>query len=65
MSSLIETTTNLGVYNERAKFINTDGSLDIKKILIKFQQFMKHEYSEKRESFLEEDRRLLIFLMKS
>ena len=59
MSSLIETSTDLGFYNERAKFINTNGDLDIKKILIKFQEFMKHEYSEKREAFLEADGRLL------
>lgn len=59
MSSLIETSTNLSFYNERGKFIKEDGSLDIKKVLIKFQEFMKHEYSEKREAFLEEDGRLL------
>ncbi|MDR3593996.1 AAA family ATPase [Clostridium sp.] len=59
MSSLIETTTNLGDYNERAKFIKDDGNLDVKKMLIKFQEFMKHEYSDKRESFLEADGRLL------
>ena len=59
MSSLIETTTNLDFYNERAKFINADGSLNIKKILIKFQEFMKHESSKKREAFLEEDGRLI------
>jgi Predicted AAA-ATPase. len=59
MSSLIETASNLGFYNERQKFINTNGDLDIKKILIKFQAFMKHEYSEKRENFLEADGRLV------
>jgi hypothetical protein len=59
MSSLIETSTNLSFNNEKANFIKTDGSLDIKKVLLKFQQFMKHEYSEKREAFLEEDGRLL------
>ena len=46
-------------FNYRAKFINEDGSLDIKKLLIKFSEFMKHEYSEKREAFLEADGRLL------
>ena len=59
MSSLIETTTNVGFYNEKSKFINSDGSLNIEKILIKFQDFMKHEYSEKREDFLEDDGRLI------
>ena len=51
MSSLIETKTNLGNYNERSKFVKTNGDLDIKKILIKFQEFMKHEYFEKEKLF--------------
>ncbi|MVX66540.1 AAA family ATPase [Clostridium chromiireducens] len=59
MSSLIETASNLGFYNERAKFINANGDLNIKKILIKFKEFMKHEYSERREAFLEDDGRLV------
>jgi len=59
MSSLIETSTNIGSYNERSAYIKEDGNLDIKKILIKFSEFMKHEYSEKREAFLEADGRLL------
>lgn len=46
-------------YNYKSKFIKEDGSLDVKKVLIKFQEFMKHEYSRKRESFLEADGRLL------
>jgi hypothetical protein len=46
-------------YNYRSKFIKEDGSLDIRKILIKFSEFMKHEYSEKRKAFLEADGRLL------
>ncbi|AJA47864.1 putative AAA-ATPase [Clostridium pasteurianum DSM 525 = ATCC 6013] len=59
MSSLIETSTNLSFYNQRSEFIKKDGSLDISKVLLKFQNFMKHEYSDKREGFLEEDGRLL------
>jgi hypothetical protein len=46
-------------YNYRDKFINADGSLDVRKILIKFQEFMKHEYSKNREAFLENDARLV------
>jgi hypothetical protein len=46
-------------YNYKSNFIEEDGSLNVRKILIKFQDFMKHEYSEKREAFLEEDGRLL------
>ncbi len=59
MSSLIETSTNIGSYNQRSCYIKEDGNLDVKKILIKFSEFMKHEYSEKREAFLEADGRLL------
>ncbi|MDP4143005.1 MAG: AAA family ATPase, partial [Bacillota bacterium] len=59
MSSLIETSVSIGSYNQRSNYINEDGSLDIRKILIKFSEFMKHEYSEKRKAFLEADGRLL------
>ena len=59
LSSLIETSTEVGAYNQSAKFIKTNGDLDIEKILIKFQEFLKHEYSEKREEFLEADGRLV------
>lgn len=59
MTSKIQTSMNYDNYNEKANFIKTDGSLDVKKIPIKFQKFMKHEYSEKRKDFLEEDGRLL------
>ncbi|MEG2290735.1 MAG: AAA family ATPase [Clostridium sp.] len=59
MSSLIETSISTGSYNERSAYINEDGNLDIRKILVKFSEFMKHEYSEKREAFLEADGRLL------
>ncbi|WP_039655881.1 AAA family ATPase [Clostridium tyrobutyricum] len=59
MSSLIETSTDVSFYNEKSNFINKDGNLDIKKVFIKFQEFMRHEYSEKRKSFLEADGRLL------
>ncbi|MDP4179312.1 MAG: AAA family ATPase [Bacillota bacterium] len=45
-------------YNYKAHFIE-DGMLNVKKVLLKFQEFMKHEYSQKREAFLEEDGRLL------
>lgn len=46
-------------YNNRSQFIKGDGSLDIKQVLVRFQDFMKHEYSNKRKTFLEEDGRLL------
>ena len=59
MSSIIETSTNIGSYNQKNDYIKDSGSLDIRKILIKFSEFMKHEYSEKREAFLEADGRIL------
>lgn len=51
--------STMSEYNYKANFIKSDSSLNIEKILVKFQEFMKHEYSEKREAFLEEDGRLL------
>ncbi|WP_411680051.1 AAA family ATPase [Clostridium thailandense] len=59
MSSIMETSTKVSEYNEKSKFIGEDGTLDVRKILIKFSEFMKHEYSGKRETFLEADGRLL------
>lgn len=58
MSSLIETSTNIGFYNQRIGYIKEDNILHVKKILIKFLEFMKHEYSDKSEAFLEADGRL-------
>ena len=51
--------TVMSQYNYKSKFIKEDGSFDVTKILMKFQEFMKHEYSEKRLAFLEVDGRLL------
>jgi hypothetical protein len=51
--------SDMSQYNYKANFINENGNLNVKKILIKFQEFIKHEYSEKREAFLESDGRLL------
>jgi hypothetical protein len=51
--------SSMSHYNYKANFINEDGMLNIEKVLYKFQEFMKHEFSEKREAFLEEDGRLI------
>ena len=59
MTSIIETSISVGSYNDMPAYVKEDESLDIRKILIKFTEFMKHEYSEKREAFLEADGRLL------
>jgi len=46
-------------YNYKSNFIKSNGDLNIEKVLEKFKEFMKHEYSEKREAFLEDDGRLI------
>ena len=46
-------------YNFRENFINIDGSLDVQKILLKFQQFMKEQYSDIDSTFIEREGRLL------
>ncbi|MGL5616476.1 MAG: hypothetical protein ACRDD2_09675 [Sarcina sp.] len=46
-------------YNFKEKFLTDDNGLDMKKILLKFQQFMKENYSEKDKDFLETHGRLL------
>ncbi|WP_461205069.1 AAA-like domain-containing protein [Clostridium sp. DL1XJH146] len=51
--------STMGDYNFKSFFINEDGTLNVEKILIKFQEFMKHERSEKRQTFLEADGRLV------
>ena len=40
-------------YNFKSNFITKDNGLDMKNILLKFQQFMKEKYSSKDKSFLE------------
>ncbi|EJP6471761.1 AAA family ATPase [Clostridium botulinum] len=57
--SKIETSSDFYNYNSKENFIDSNGDLDIKKVLLKFQEFMKHKYSQKREAFLEEDGRLV------
>ena len=59
ISSKIQTTVDFKSSNDYVNYVNEEGNLNVEKILIKFQDFMKHEYSEKREEFLEADGRLL------
>ena len=59
LSSKIEVSNNvLEKYNFKSDFIEGNG-LNIEKILLRFQQFMKDQYSEKEEKFLEREGRLL------
>lgn len=46
-------------YNFKKNFITMDNGLDIRKVLLKFQQFMKENYSDQDVEFLETHGRLL------
>lgn len=46
-------------YNFKEQFVKKDGELDIEKILRRFQQFMKEQYSHKDSEFIEHHGRLL------
>ena len=59
-SSLLENNDTMKKYNFKSDFICGNG-LNIEKILIRFHQFMKEEYSSKNESFLETYGRMLLF----
>ena len=50
--------SNMAQYNFRDNFIEND-RLNVEKILLKFQQFMKEQYSSKDEKFIEREGRLL------
>ncbi|MBU3109817.1 AAA family ATPase [Clostridium gasigenes] len=59
-SSKLETKTkNIASYNFKDNFLLTNGGLDMKLVLIKFQQFMKEQYSSKDIKFLEKNGRTL------
>ena len=57
-SSLLESNSIMKKYNFKSDFIEGSG-LNIEKILLRFQQFMKEENSLKDESFLEKNGRIL------
>ena len=50
---------NIEHYNLAANFITKDKYLDFEKIILKFQEFMKYEYSQKDSEFLERNGRLI------
>ena len=50
---------NMSLYNIKSNFIKENGELNIEKVLTRFQQFMKEQYSSKDEEFLEHHGRLL------
>ncbi|MCP4133294.1 MAG: AAA family ATPase [bacterium] len=62
LSSKIETSPSsnqMGVYNYRDNFIEEDGSLNFEKVLFKYREFMKKEYSVRDINFLEREYRLI------
>jgi hypothetical protein len=60
MISKIRTSAkNMSLYNVKSSFIKENGELNIEKILQRFQQFMKEQYSSKDEEFIEHHGRLL------
>jgi len=59
VSKLENHVSNIDSYNFKQIFIEEDGSLNIEKILKKFQQFIKEQYSAKDKEFIEHHGRLL------
>jgi len=59
MSSKIEMSVSMGSYNYKGNLTNNDCSLDFEKLLLKFQQFMKEQYSRKDMDFVERSGKLL------
>lgn len=61
MISKIRTSAkNMSLYNIKSSFIQENGQLNIEKVLKRFQQFMKEQYSQKDIEFLENHGRLLL-----
>ena len=50
---------DMSKYNFKDKFITNEGGLCIEKILLKFQQFIKEQYSHIDAAFIEREGRLL------
>ncbi len=59
MSSKLETSGGIKYSTVGSSYIREDGTLDIEKILRKFQEFMNQQYSTKDIPFLERNGRLL------
>lgn len=59
LSSKLPASVSIGGYNFRDQFTDREGYLNFEEILLKFQEFMKIEYSDKDEKFLERNGRLI------
>lgn len=51
--------TRFSPYNVQTQFFLPDDALDIERVLLKFQEFMKQEYSQRDIAFLERNGRLI------
>lgn len=58
-SKLDNNLEKMSKYNFKENFVKENNSLDIKRVLLKFQQFMKEQYSSIDSSFIEREGRLL------
>ena len=59
LTSTLETRSNFEDYSYRHQFLLENNTLDLQKLLLKFQQFIKEQYSNKDRNFLEREWRLL------
>lgn len=59
MASRLETSGSLRLRPVGGDFTAKDGALDIQRVMLKFQEFMKEQYSEKDQGFLERNGRLI------
>ena len=59
MASKVNTSSNIGHYNFSENFLEKGGILNMKEVLLRFQTFLKEQYSEKDREFLERNGRLL------
>lgn len=62
MSSKLENKENMTGHNFKDNFIDKKGDLMVDKILDKFQQVMKEEYSNRDDKFIEREGRLLFLV---
>ncbi len=51
--------SQISAYDHNEYYLTEDGNLDFEKVLLKFQEFMKKEYSKRDETFLERNGRLI------
>ena len=60
VSKLETSNLSLGAYSFHSLFLDKNGDLEMEKVLLKFQQFVKETYSDKDQDFYERQGRLLL-----